>query len=628
MLRSVILFCLSTSLCYAEESSKKVAFDCYTATPATEEQISHYESINQLKNCVASIELPCDPNDWRRSDASCNNLKYPSRGTYFNPLYRMLPAQFHDGYHARKSVSGKDLRRPRQVRLNLLTTGKSVHPEFTMNVPAWGVFMNGDIGSVHDIENLLVHHPNCCQKEHINDYSCAPNIIDEDDPWHRFDGLTCMNMTRPLYYQDYGCTADAVPSPIAQATAVYDLSLIYNMYNQGDQPMRSFVKGQFTFEVENGRIWPPNGPTASCLLNQKDETRCMKWQKNVVLPANLFMIWFFRLHNYVAGKLADVNPCWDDDTIFKAAREICIAWSQQMLMHEWLGVLIGRDNLLDSGLVGRTHRCREIYDDKCYPKVSVEFTFAMRWFHIIQEAKGKMFDTNGNVVGQFPLVNATLRTGLLAKDNNLEYFTQGSFRQPSSDFDSGVDYDISEQGLGPLQRAMDLTTSDLHKNRLFGLAPYVDYIYKCRSIRIKSFDDFVKYKIIPAKKVALLKEMYEDPKDVDIIAGLWIENVIKGGNIPQTLACIIIDHFSQAQKCDRHYYDRCKRPHAFTNDQLYEISKLNLAQLLCAVGDGVTEVQPNAFLQISPKNPLTPCSKLPKIDYDVFADRACKKNKW
>ncbi|XP_075971182.1 peroxidase-like [Anticarsia gemmatalis] len=621
MLRGILLFCLSAWLCHGEESGKKV-FDAFTATEATKAQIEYYESINQLKNCAVSVDLPCDPNDWRRSDGSCNNLKYPSRGTYFNPMYRMLPAQFHDGYHSRKSVSGKELTRPRQVRLYLLQTGKSMHPSFTMNVPSLGIFMFGDIGSVHDTENMLVAHNNCCQKEHMNDYSCTPNILAEDDPWHRFDGLTCMNLTRPLFYQDFGCTADPVPSPVAQATPVYDMSQLYNTFNQGDLPLRTFEKGQLIFEEENGLIFPPNGPVMPCLLNQKDETRCMKYHKNVLVPVNMYMIWYFRLHNYVAGKLAAVNQCWDDDTIFRTTREIVISWSQQVLMHEWLGVLIGRENLLKSGLVGETHKCREIYDDKCYPKVSAEFTFALRWFHLLQETKGKMYDGKGNLVGDYPLVNATLRTGLLAKDKYLERFTQGIFRQSCSNADS-IDFDMAERGLGPAQRALDIVTSDLHKNRLLGLPPYVDYIFKCSGIKIETFEDFVKNDIIPAKKVDLLKEMYEHPKDVDLIAGLWLENAMKGGNIPQTLACIITDHFSQAQKCDRHYYDRCNKPHAFTDDQLFEIRKMDLAHLICAVGDGVTEIQPNAFLKISPENPLTACSDLLKIDYNVFADPKC-----
>ncbi|XP_075970961.1 peroxidase-like [Anticarsia gemmatalis] len=618
MFRIVVLVACAW-LCQGEE----VVFDHYTATQASQAILDFYDSVKQRENCTVSVKLPCDANDWRRTDGSCNNLKYPSRGTHLNPQYRMLPPHFYNGYHARRSKSGKELKTVRQVRLQLLKTGKSVHPDFNLNIPGYGIFMYGDIGNVQDLENYLLYNTKCCEKEHYDDYACVPTILQDDDPWHRFDGIKCMNNTRPIYYQDFQCTKDPVPSPITKATSGFDLSQVYNNFNQGDLPMRSFVNGQLIVEEENDRIWPPNGNFDKCILNQGKETRCFKFHRNALVAINLFSIWFVRVHNWVASKLAEVNPCWDDDTLFNSAREICISWSQQMMLHEWMDALVGHDNLVKHGLISDNPGCRETYSDKCYPQVSVEYSLCLRWFHIIQETKGKLYDAKGKHVKDFPINNGTFRTGLLAIDDIIDQFTQGCFRQPTSDYDSLVDFDMAEQGLGGTQRALDTVASDLHKSRLFGTAPYIDYVKKCTGFQINSFDDLVKYGIVSSEKVELLKEVYEYVEDIDLLAGLWVENVLKGGKIPQTLACILIDNLRNAQRCDRHWYERCNRPHAFNKAQMKEIRKLNLAMLLCTVGDSVTEVQPKAFLNISPKNPLTPCSELPKIDFNAFADPKC-----
>lgn len=52
-----------------------------------------------------------------------------------------------------------------------------------------------------------------------------------------------------------------------------------------------------------------------------------------------------------------------------------------------------------------------------------------------------MYDTNGIYLKETKLVNLTLRTGYL--EDNLEYITQGAFRQPCAKYDYVVDPDVS-----------------------------------------------------------------------------------------------------------------------------------------------------------------------------------------
>lgn len=55
-----------------------------------------------------------------------------------------------------------------------------------------------------------------------------------------------------------------------------------------------------------------------------------------------------------------------------------------------------------------------------------------------------MYNPHGDYVKKVPLVELTIRTGYLGVDNNLDYLTQGAFRQPSAKVgDSLVDPDVS-----------------------------------------------------------------------------------------------------------------------------------------------------------------------------------------
>lgn len=52
-------------------------------------------------------------------------------------------------------------------------------------------------------------------------------------------------------------------------------------------------------------------------------------------------------------------------------------------------------------------------------------------------------------------------------------------------------FQIGNLGLGPHQRASDLCTSDVAKNRYFGFQPYVKYRAFCFGKQIKSFEDLI-----------------------------------------------------------------------------------------------------------------------------------------
>lgn len=67
-----------------------------------------------------------------------------------------------------------------------------------------------------------------------------------------------------------------------------------------------------------------------------------------------------------------------------------------------------------------------------------------------------------------------------------------------------------------------------------------------------------------SQRIELLKEKYESVEDIDLMAGVWLERSVQGGNVPVTLYCIVAEQMYRTIISDRHWYERPNRPNAFT----------------------------------------------------------------
>ncbi|CAK1604588.1 unnamed protein product [Parnassius mnemosyne] len=627
----MFVFFIQYTSFFAAVSSSVIVFDTYTATPITLEELKQHDKRNTTFWCTSQL-YPCNPYEGRRVDGSCNNLRYPTRGMSHTPQYRLLSPVFDKDFEPRRSKSGNSLPLPRFLRKHLLLEGYISDRKFTQLTSHILLLMSGDVLSFHDTVNYVLWKPYCCKPKGKSDRACTPNKIPDDDPVHRFSNIRCMNMTRPESFQSVGCVRqDTYPERIITATPTFDASTIYgnsirNLFEKG----RKFEGGLLKYEVEGGKIWPPSVKTAAsvCFLNQKPhETRCHDAPEdgaNSVAGVNLAVIWFWRLHNRVVTELARINPCWDDDRLFYIGRDIVIAIQMQIVMYELLPALLGKQNMVSDGVISSNLGFRDLYNENLIPQISVEYPSVLRWFHTIQSGSMKMYDAQGYFLKQIPIANLTLRTGYFAVDNNIDYMTQGSFRQASARFDYAVDPELGESGLGPHQRALDILTNDLSKNRYFGFQPYVKYLEFCLGRSFMKFED-LEYVMDP-ERIEMLEEIYENLEDVDLQAGLWIEKFVKGGHVPVTVYCIMVEQMLRTVSSDRHWYERPNRPNAFTLQQLLEIRKISIARVLCDVGDSVTHIQRRAFLRIGPSNPLCGCNEIEGIDFWAWEDSTCSND--
>ncbi|XP_048478805.1 peroxidase-like [Plutella xylostella] len=536
----------------------------------------------------------------------------------------------HPGNDPRPARSGRRLPLARVVRTGVLPEGQVSSQVLTQLASYYLAFVAADVTSLHDTVNYILWKPYCCEEKGKLDRECTPNEVPVDDPVHRHSGLRCLNLTRPMSFQSTGCLPnDTVPTRITSSTPLFDMSGVYgNTQKELADKGRLFQRGLLKYEVDDsGRIWPPSTktPVDLCLLNQKPvETRCHDGPSsgmNSIFGVNMMSIWFWREHNRIAEELSNMNPCWDDEKTFHYARDISIATYLQILYYELLPLLMGRKSLIKDGVISSTPDHRDLYNEQYSPQMSSEFLMSMRWTHNLQETKIKLMEENGKVVGEYPMVNLTLRTGYLALGRHMEQITQGSFRQPGAKADHLIDPDVTELALGPHQRSSDVATSDLAKNRLAGLSSYTSYLEFCRGRPYNTFESLLE--VMDNERIEKLRELYECVEDIDLLAGMWAENLVPGGFVPHTFYCLVSEHLVRNVVSDRHWYERAERPLAFSAHQLREVRNATMARLLCDNGDSVRAIQPRAFERIAPGNDLVSCDQIPPVNLVAWKDRSC-----
>ena len=129
-----------------------------------------------------------------------------------------------------------------------------------------------------------------------------------------------------------------------------------------------------------------------------------------------------------------------------------------------------------------------------------------------------------------------------------------------------------------------------------------------------------------------MKKVYEDVRDIDVYAGMIMENVERededdGAAVGSTLKCIIGDTFARLRFGDRFFYDNKDQPGSFTPDQLAQIRKASMARILCDNTNGkIATMQPKAFEPFeSDINPRLGCNSrflngIPRMDMTVFKE--------
>ncbi|CAH0690456.1 unnamed protein product [Chilo suppressalis] len=539
----------------------------------------------------------------------------------------MLPASFGLGNMLRQSMNGSDLPSTRLLRTKLLSDGYPVDHNFNVLATHLGVFSFVDNVDLTVLLRYLILS-DCCVGNTPNriNPTCIPIPVAPDDPYLRLTGIRCMNLTRNPTFQERGCISNAMPAErYSVTTPLIDLSVVYGFTNERERQIREYKGGLLRAEQRNGLDYPP-GTAPVCALNRRPiENACYEYGDafggNLLVGVYMTAMWFYREHNRLARKLAEINPCWSDQELFETARHINIAQWQHIFYYELMAELLGRENALKAGIIYDTHGYVDDFDERYEPGVYHEYVVGGRWFHTMQDGRTDLYSNKGEYLGTRTTVDDALRSGILEVNNTEADLTQGAFRQGSHKIDYVIEPDIAERVASNIQAALDLPAVDMQRGRDQGLPPYNQYRKLCGLPTAHKFEDL--HDVIFPDKVEQMRRIYYDVDDVDVMTAIYSEKLIEGGYVGPTLFCIMRQNLVQWRKADRHFFEHGDIPASLTLPQLYEVRKSSAARLLCDSGDRVDQIQPRALLRAGRGNEIRSCKEIPSMDLTKWADPQC-----
>uniref|UniRef100_A0A0K0EXF0 Peroxidasin-like protein (inferred by orthology to a human protein) n=1 Tax=Strongyloides venezuelensis TaxID=75913 RepID=A0A0K0EXF0_STRVS len=141
---------------------------------------------------------------------------------------------------------------------------------------------------------------------------------------------------------------------------------------------------------------------------------------------------------------------------------------------------------------------------------------------------------------------------------------------------------------------IDAITLSIKQGRDHGMSGYRFYRRACRLGDITDFNELEK--IFYSKNIVkLLKTMYENINDVELIIGSLDEKPLNGSLIGPTLSCILGKQFKMLKYGDRFWFENYFTDTSFSVEKLNETRKISIAEMICK-GSDIKFIQPNKFL--------------------------------
>ncbi|KAF7992722.1 hypothetical protein HCN44_005066 [Aphidius gifuensis] len=579
--------------------------------------------INEV--CPAFLNnVECRPGKYRRFDGLCTNLENPTWGSALSPFTRLLPPAFADGINSpRISVTGDDLPLSRVV-------SRTIHPDDglhdhagTVMVIAWGQFMDHDYTlTATPLDPLNRNDPEeCCGRsvEKKNPY-CNEIRIPDDDYFYRLFNVKCMNFVRAFPGVRPNCRLGS-RVPFNLLTGVLDGNTVYGVSEEFANKLRSGYAGLLrmnpVFSEYGLKDLLPlklDIPDEGCTRPNKSmycfEAGEIRVNEQLVLTCMHTLM--AREHNRAAKALAQVNPHWNDETLFQEARRIVIAEIQHVTYNEFLPILLGKSVMEKFGLILEKNSYWDGYDKTVNPGVLDAFSAAaFRFGHSLLPTAVERWSKAHKFIASKRLSDLIRRPWDLYRAGVFDEYFMGLMNQVAQAMDDSITQEVTNHLFKKVgaRFGMDLVSLNMQRGREFGVP------------EAHTFEEL--FGTMPNETINRYRSIFQTPEDVDLWSGGVSERPLPDSMLGPTFACVIATQFSVSRRGDRFWYELPNQPSSFTIDQLNEIRKARLARLICDNTDLIDTLQ--LYPMVLPDheiNPRVPCKSgiIPSIDFSKWAE--------
>jgi len=358
-------------------------------------------------------------------------------------------------------------------------------------------------------------------------------------------------------------------------------------------------------KTREGDLLPPNPEGEECEFDTLGAIGgCsiagdIRADENIALHS-MHTIWV-REHNFVATKLAQRHPEWEEEKLFQESRKIVIAEWQNVVFNEWLPNVI-------------TLPQYKAYNPRLDARIINAFTaVAFRFGHSL--VPNQFTQLNNKYTKEHEAVS--LRESFFnirsINTRGVEPTVFGLVGNQSNTIDAKFAFNLVRKlFIRPGESGhMDLTAFNIQRARDHGIPTYGKWRSFCKLPAVSNFHELKKY--IPAVVVDRLSKLYNNPNDIDLFAAGISENHSSESIIGPTFQCIFKAQFLRLRDGDRYYFEN---PGIFTPAQINQIKRVSLARVLCNNAKGIVSINQNALFQTKKKRTL--CDDIPGINFDDF----------
>ncbi|XP_067143803.1 dual oxidase-like isoform X2 [Centruroides vittatus] len=432
-----------------------------------------------------------------------------------------------------------------------------------------------------------------------------------------------------------GTTTWPIPTGELQmnlVTSWIDGSFVYSTSEAWVDHMRSFRNG--TLRTDSSSLFPArnkdrvpliNYPTSRYLGMLNPERMFVlgdpRTNQNPSLLA--FAVLFFRWHNVLARRFQRQNPRWSDEEVFQKSRSWVVATLQNIIMYEYLPMLLGEEMEAYSG-----------YNPDIHPGVNHVFqSAAFRFGHtmippgIYRRDKACNFKSTANGYPAVRLCATWWNSEEVLLESGIEELIMGLASQIAEREDNVLCDDVRDQLFGPMEFSRrDLAALNIMRGRDNGLPDYNTVRSSFHLPRITNWSD-INPQLFSKKPemVKILKDKYgESPDDLDLYVGGMLETEADGrpGILFRT---IIKEQFRRLRDSDRFWFENSGNGF-FTKEEIKRIKKTTIYDVVIeSTSIGTGHVQKNMFswkegdpcpqkVQLN-GSMLEPCSAIEGYDY-------------
>ena len=583
--------------------------------------------------CPTFLMTPkCKVERYRSITGLCNNIEHPHWGAAMNGHHRFLPPDYADAISApRISISGRELPSARLV-------SNTVHPDqgfhdhaVTIMLVAWGQFIDHDITLTAETRDPRTRKtPKCCDgATHPN---CLPIEIPADDAFYSKHNQRCMNFVRTLAGLRYNCRLGARDS-FNEISSLLDCGTVYSNEDETLEKLRSFKGGLLkmlpVFQEFNMKDLLPlklEEPDEGCIRPSEDVYCFLAGDARVNEQTVLALVHtlFVREHNRLATELSEINPHWNDETLFQETRHIMAAISQHITYNEFLPMVLGKEVMHRHDLVLLKDGYSDGYDPYTNPSATNGFsTAAFRFGHTLLPSTIERWSKSHRYVGSQRLSEMLQQPYDLYKGGWADTYMLGLTNQVAQAYDDSVTQEVTNHLFQEPGKkfGLDLASLNIQRGREHGVPSYNKWREWCGFSPVRGFDELLG--VMSNNTVAAYAAVYDSPEDIDLWSAGISEKPLPGSLIGPTFACIIGKQFANFRHGDRYWYENGGWPSSFTLEQLNEIRKVKLSRVLCDNSDDIETMQVYAMVLPDHEiNPRVPCKSqvLPKIDLTKWRD--------